>query len=417
MRIGIIGGGISGLAAAYGLDKQHDVVLFEAADWLGGHTHTVDVSLDGTDQNPSGQDFAVDTGFIVFNDNTYPHFIRLLAQLGLSGLATDMSFSVANQGLEYASHSFSGLFAQRMRALSPQHWNMLREILRFNKHALKLIGSDDPRTLSEYLAGEGYSQNFRNNYLLPLCAAIWSASMQDAQHFPAEHFTRFFNNHGLLQLRDRPQWRVVPGGSRSYVERLQTHINGQIRLNTPVQSVRRNGDHAVVKTADGNETFDQVIFACHSDQALRLLEDPSPLEQEILSALPYTDNHTVLHTDASILPRNPRAWASWNFRVTPDTQRAAAITYHMNRLQHLSAPVEFCVTLNQSELIDPAKVIDRYNYAHPVYNPASNAARKRRVEINGQNNSWYCGAYWYNGFHEDGAHSALDVAQALGGGW
>lgn len=415
LRIAVVGGGIAGLATAYGLDNQHEVVLFEAADWLGGHTHTIDVSV----TLPSGgsRDYAVDTGFIVFNDATYPHFIRLLGQLGLEGQATDMSFSVANNGLEYASHSLDGLFAQRRRLLSPSHLSMIGEIFRFNQRARSLIGSNDPRTLGEYLADEGYSDTFRDNYLLPLCAAIWSASLLDAQHFPADHFARFFNNHGLLQVRERPQWRVVPGGSRSYVQRLQERLRADIRLNTPVHGVVRHADHVEIRTAQGSESFDQVVFACHSDQALNLLDDSTPQEDAILGDLPYVDNDVVLHTDASILPRNRRAWASWNFRVTPETHRPAAITYHMNRLQNLDAPVEFCVTLNQSELIDPSCVIDSYTYAHPLYTPSSNRARERRDEINGHNRTWYCGAYWYNGFHEDGARSALDVAQALGGGW
>ena len=411
MRIAIIGGGIAGLAAAHGLDRQHELVLFEAARWLGGHTHTVDVALD------DGRAYAVDTGFIVFNDATYPHFIRLLEQLGLNGQATDMSFSVANAGLEYASHSVNGLFAQRQRVLSPRHLGMLGEILRFNRQVRELIGTADERTLGEYLSTEGYSNTFRDNYLLPLCAAIWSASLHDACDFPAAHFARFFNNHGLLQLRDRPQWRVVPGGSRSYVEALRRRLRCDIRLESPVQRVERHADGVVVHSAHGLERFDQVIFACHSDQALSMLADPSPQEQAVLGDLPYVDNDVVLHTDASLLPRNRRAWASWNFRVTPDHSRAAAITYHMNRLQGLSAPVEFCVTLNQSELIDPARIIERYRYAHPLYTPKSNRARTRRDEISGHNRSWYCGAYWYSGFHEDGARSALDVAQALGGGW
>ncbi len=415
MRIAIIGGGISGLAAAWGLHQQHDTVIFEAADWLGGHTHTIDVDWPETRGRQTS--YAVDTGFIVFNDNTYPHFIRLLDQLGLTGQATDMSFSVAHAELEYASHSLDGLFAQRRRLLSPRHWNMIRQILRFNRLARALVGQNDQRSLAEFLESEGFSADFRDNYLLPLCAAIWSASLQDARHFPAEHFARFFNNHGLLQVRDRPQWRVVPGGSRSYVQALQTRLSSTIHLNSPVLQVRRDADAITVQTQDGDAQFDQVIFACHSDQALNLLEQPTALERDVLGALPYTDNDTVLHTDASLLPRNPRAWASWNFRVASEQQRPAAITYHMNRLQNLQAPVEFCVTLNQSELIDPATVLGRYRYAHPLYTAASNRARSRRHEINGHKRSWFCGAYWYNGFHEDGARSALDVAQLLGGGW
>ena len=411
MRLAIIGGGISGLSAAWGLHQQHDLTLFEASNWLGGHAHTVDV--EGSD----GQTLAIDTGFIVYNDATYPHLIRLLEQLGLSRQATDMSFSVVQGHQEYASHSLSGLFANRRSVLSLPHLQMIRDILRFNKQSLELIGSNDPRTLDEYLSDQSYCERFRSHYLFPLCAAIWSASIEDARQFPAEHFVRFFNNHGLLQLRGRPQWRVVPGGSRAYVRALQQRLNASIYLDTPIKSVRRSEQGVSVCTADGEQQFDQVIFACHSDQALHMLDDASDAEKDILGALPYTDNDVVLHTDVSVLPANRRAWASWNFRAQDDPTLPAAITYHMNRLQGLSDQQQYCVTLNQTDRIAPAHIIDRYTYAHPVYMPSSNAARERRNDINGFNNTWYCGAYWYNGFHEDGARSGLDVAQAFGGGW
>lgn len=411
MRIAIVGGGIAGLSAAWGLHDKHQVTLFEASDWLGGHAHTVDV------KTPEGEQLAIDTGFIVYNDATYPHFIRLLQQLGLDRQATDMSFSVARKRKEYASHSLSGLFANRRSFFSPSHLRMIYDILRFNRQSQSLIGSYDTRTLDEYVSGQNYSERFHTDYLFPLCAAIWSASIDDAKQFPAEHFVRFFRNHGLLQLRNRPQWRVVQGGSRTYVEALQQRLNASLNLNTPVLGVNRCNDGVQVQLADGEQMFDQVIFACHSDQALALLNDPTQAESEILGALPYTDNEVVLHTDAKILPSNRRAWASWNFRVQDNPSLPAAITYHMNRLQGLSASEQYCVTLNQTERIDPSRIIDRYRYAHPVYTPSSNAARERRGHINGLHNTWYCGAYWYNGFHEDGARSGLDVAQALGGGW
>lgn len=410
MRIAIIGGGISGLAAAWGLHGRHETVLFEAADYLGGHTHTIDVEM-------GGAHYPIDTGFIVFNDATYPHFIRLLSQLDIRGQVTDMSFSVAGNGLEYASHSLGGLFAQRRRILSPQHWRMLAEIIRFNREAPRIIDSADDRTLLQYLQEEAYTAHFIQHYMLPLCAAIWSASMREAALFPAEHFVRFFSNHGLLQLSNRPQWRVVPGGSAAYVRALQARLSTDIRINARVTQVKREAEHVLVSTASGSERFDQVIFACHSDQALTLLDDASDAESRILSALAFSQNEAVLHTDRRILPNNPRAWASWNFRIDADQGRPAAITYHMNRLQGIQAPVEFCVTLNQRERIDAGKIIGQFEYAHPVYTRQANAARQRRDEINGRQRSWFCGAYWYNGFHEDGARSALDVAQALGGGW
>ncbi len=410
MRIAVIGGGIAGLSSAWGLHERHELVLFEAADWLGGHTHTVTVQH-------ARREYAIDTGFIVFNDATYPHFIRLLKALNLAGQATDMSFSVSDGAVEYASHSLRGLFAQPRNLVSPHHLKMLGEILRFNQNSRALIGSNDSRTLAEYLTEQGYSATFRQRYLYPLCAAIWSASISEAAKFPAEHFVRFFNNHGLLQLRNRPQWRVVPDGSRSYVQALLQRLDIEVRPHTPVRAVQRNTAGVTITSATGTESFDAVIFACHSDQALRLLADPSDREQDILGALPYTENDVVLHTDASLLPRRRAAWASWNFRASDDPSRPAAITYHMNRLQGIEAPVEFCVTLNQRDRIDPHRILGDYRYAHPVYNPQSNRARARRAEINGLRNTYYCGAYWYNGFHEDGARSGLDVARALGGGW
>ncbi len=414
MQIAIIGSGISGLAAAYGLRGQHELTLFEAEDRLGGHTATKTVEVEG-------QSYAVDTGFIVYNDRTYPHLIRLFEQIGIQGRPTDMSFSVATSdgSREYASSDLNTLFATRRDLLRPSQYRLIRDILRFNRAAAALAGqTQDTRTLEEFLDAGRYSQDLRERYVYPLCAAIWSASLDTARRFPAEHFARFFANHGLLSLADRPQWRTVPGGSQAYIDAMRPTLDADIRLRTPALAVRRENGGVTVDIETGAARFDAVIFACHSDQALALLgADASPAEREILGALPYVDNDVILHTDRRLLPQRPRAWASWNYALHEDPTHAATLTYAMNRLQGLEAPVEFCVTLNAREAIDPATILGEYVYAHPVYTPESNAARARRAEINGVNHSWFTGAYWYNGFHEDGARSALDVAQALGGGW
>lgn len=413
MRIAIIGSGISGLACAWGLRGRHELTLFESEARLGGHTATMDVQV-------QGQSYAVDTGFIVYNDRTYPHLIRLFQQLGLQGRATDMSFSVATADgrREYASQSLSTLFATRTDLLRPSQYRLVRDILRFNREATALAGAgEDSRTLAEFLADRGFGHDLAERYVFPLCAAIWSTSLETARLFPAAHFARFFSNHGLLSLNDRPQWRTVPGGSRQYVERMRPRLEAHIRLSTPVREVRRTAEGVTIGLDTGTEEFDAVILACHSDTALQLLADPSAAESEILGALPYVDNDVVLHTDASILPQRRRAWASWNYRLHADPAHPATLSYHMNRLQGIQAPVEFCVSLNTGGRVAQEHILGEYVYAHPVYTPASDAARARRAEINGQRQTWYCGAYWYNGFHEDGARSALEVTQALGGGW
>ncbi len=409
MRIAIIGSGISGLVCAHLLRRQHEVVLFEKEPRLGGHTHTVDVTL-------GGQQYAVDTGFIVYNDRTYPYFTKLLKQLRVQGLPTQMSFSVSctRSGIEYGSIGFNGLFAQRSNLLRSDHYRMLRDIVRFNRESRRLLASPCGLSLGQYLENGDYSQDFIDRYLLPMCSAIWSGSLSTAGEFPADHFVEFFDNHGLLTVTRHPQWYVIHGGSREYVRRIALLMGDRARLNTPVESVQRHPDHVRVTTAQGTERFDQVIFACHSDQALRLLADPGPREQEILGQLPYQKNEVLLHTDRALLPRNPRAWASWNYRVSEDRERPATVTYHMNRLQQLNAPEELCVTLNQGEQVNEEKILGRYEYDHPVYTLSAQKARERRQEISGQNRTHFCGAYWRNGFHEDGVHSALDVTAQFG---
>ncbi|SDK47131.1 NAD(P)/FAD-dependent oxidoreductase [Billgrantia gudaonensis] len=412
-RIAIVGSGISGMAAAWYLNAHHEVTLFEAADRLGGHTATVDVSV-------GGRDYAIDTGFIVFNDRTYPHFRTLLAELGMASQPTEMSFSVheTDRDFEYNGHTLGTLFAQRRNLLRPRFHRLLADIMRFNRRAVRDLEDGqltDTLTLGEYLIAGGYGNDFASRYLLPMGAAIWSASLADLRAMPALFFVRFFHHHGLLSLSNRPQWHTLVGGSRAYVPALTAPYAQRIRLATPVLGLRRLADGISLRTASGNERFDQVVLACHADQALALLDDPSPAERDILGALPYRDNQVVLHTDTRLLPRRQRAWASWNYRLDGRGEGArVSVTYDMNILQRIDAPETFCVTLNDSAAIDPRRVLGRYTYAHPQFSRAGLAAQARHAEISDTaRRTHYCGAYWRNGFHEDGVWSALRVANAL----
>ncbi|MDF2399246.1 NAD(P)-binding protein [Pseudomonas sp. 3MA1] len=412
MKIAIIGSGIAGLTCAYVLNRRHDIRVFEASSWIGGHTHTVEVSHNGETQS-------VDTGFIVFNDWTYPNFIRLLGQIGVKFKPTEMSFSVCDpaSGLEYNGNNLNSLFAQRRNLLSPGFWGMLRDILRFNKAALldlqqQRIAADT--TLGQYLKDQGYGERFIQHYIVPMGSAIWSMSRVQMLGFPLQFFVRFFKNHGLLSVNNRPQWCVIEGGSSRYIEPLTASFREHIRLDCPVQRVERDETGVLIHSAAGSERFDKVVFACHSDQALQLLASPSRAEREILQALPYADNDVVLHTDTRLLPRRRLAWASWNYRLDASGDKAAAVTYDMNILQGLKSDTTFCVSLNQTAVIDPTQILARFTYAHPQYSLEAVAAQARWSELQGAQHSFYCGAYWANGFHEDGVVSALRVAQAFG---
>lgn len=412
MRIAIVGSGISGLTCAHLLARRHEVTVFEASDWIGGHTHTVDVDW-------QGRRYAVDTGFIVFNDWTYPNFIRLLDQLGVRSRPTEMSFSVHDpqSGLEYNGHDLDTLFAQRRNLLSPRFWGMLRDILRFNREALNdLQGGllDAEASLGDYLRRNGYGQRFIDHYIVPMGSAIWSMSRADMLAFPLQGFVRFFRNHGLLSVNERPQWRVIEGGSRGYVEPLCASFRERVRMNCPVHRVERDADGVTLHSAAGQERFDKVVFACHSDQALALLAQPDTLERQVLGALPYADNEVLLHTDTGVLPRRRKAWASWNYRLGGAPGQPAAVTYDMNILQGLDAPVTFCVSLNLGQAIDPTTVLARFTYAHPQYGPSTVAAQAAWPTLQGRHHSYFCGAYWANGFHEDGVLSALRVAREFG---
>lgn len=413
-RIAIVGAGVSGLLSGYLLSREHDVTLFEANNYLGGHTHTLPVQS-------GGKTYPVNTGFIVFNDWTYPNFIKLMDQIGVPSEASDMSFSVRdeNTGIEYNGTSMNSLFAQRTNLLKPAFWWMIKDILRFNKQTVEMLNNNqipEEQTLGDFVKDNGYGDRFVNHYIVPMGAAIWSASVDVMMEFPLKFFLKFFNNHGMLSVDDRPQWRVISGGSQSYIEPLIASYKENIHLNTPISSVMRSDDGVSIKTISGDIfEFDQVVFACHSDQALGMLEKPTKDEHEILGAIPYQQNEVVLHTDRRLMPKRKLAWAAWNYHIPQRLSEYAMVTYHMNTLQNFDdAPDDFMVTLNRTAEIAPGKIISKYNYAHPVFTLDGIEAQKRHSEINNKHRSHFCGAYWFNGFHEDGVNSALRVAESFG---
>ncbi|PQO45999.1 NAD(P)/FAD-dependent oxidoreductase [Blastopirellula marina] len=414
MRIAIIGSGISGLVCARLLSYEHEVVVLEADSRIGGHTNTLQTQWEG-------EAHAIDAGFIVYNERTYPNFTRILADLEVATDPTSMSFSVRcdQTGLEYNGGSLDGVFAQRKNLVSPYFLRMLADILRFNRDGEKdLAKVPAEQTVGEYLAEKGYSRQFAEKYLLPMGAAIWSCPLGQFSQFPIRFILEFYVNHGLLRLRDRPTWRVVRGGSQQYVDRLVAPFRSQIRVNCPVRSVRRCHEDVLVMHEAGSERFDEVVFACHSDQALRLLADADDIEQEMLSAFPYYASQACLHTDESVLPRSRRAWASWNYHVPAGDASRPTLTYNMNMLQHIDSRHTFCVTLNEDEAIDPAKVIARFNYSHPLFTTRRAEVQRRHHELIRHRHTSYCGAYWRNGFHEDGVVSALAVCRKFGiGDW
>ncbi|MGV8944437.1 NAD(P)/FAD-dependent oxidoreductase [Thermomonas sp.] len=417
MRIAVIGSGIAGLASAWLLSREHHVVLLEASDYLGGHTHTHDIEL-------AGRTYRVDTGFIVHNPANYPLLTRMFDELGVRTKPTTMSFSVhgdpanGRDALEYNATSINGLFCQRRNLVSPRFWSMLRDLRRFYQMAPALLESDGPGpTLGDYLDAHGFGTTFRDHHLVPMASALWSSPSAQILSFPARYLVQFMANHHMLHVSGRPEWRVVEGGSATYVRAMTARWSVDVRLNAAVTSVRRDEAGVEVQTAHASERFDQVVMACHSDQALRLLRDADDHERVILGAMPYQANDVVLHTDASLLPRNRKAWAAWNAHVPANPADACTVSYCMNLLQGIGAPQPLVVTLNRTDAIDPAKVLRRMNYHHPVYTHASVAAQARRQEIQGMRNTWFAGAYWGWGFHEDGMRSAVEVARGLGVAW
>ncbi len=404
--VAIIGSGISGLVVADGLHPRARITVYEAADWIGGHANTVDV-------DDAGQRLAIDTGFIVANDWTYPRFLALLARLRVATQPAAMSFGLQHEitGLEYAGTDFGALFAQRRNLLAPSFWRMLIDVVRFNRDARRslAVAADGNATLGEWLGAQGYGRALIDHYVVPMGRAIWSASEQALLGFPARFFIEFFLNHGLLSISERPQWRAVVGGSREYVKALAAPFRAHIRLSTPVVRVERRPGEVRVTTADGTDHHDAVVFACHADTALALLGDPSRAEREILGSFPFQANEALLHTDERLLPRARAARAAWNYHLRGDGTAPCAVTYDMNVLQSLNASRRYLVSLNLADRIDPGTVLARFDYDHPVYSPAVVAAQARHPEISGVRRSFYAGAYWRHGFHEDGVVSAEAV--------
>lgn len=437
-NIAIIGTGISGLTAAYLLAKKHKVTVFEKSERIGGHTATVDVEV-------AGKPYAIDTGFIVFNNKTYPNFLALLDEIGVGKQEAEMSFSVHNTKtqLEYNGHNLNTLFAQRRNIFRPQFWTLVSEILRFNKlckQAFESQAYNEADTLGDFLRQHNFSHFFAEHYILPMGAAIWSSSLTQMEGFQFQFFVRFFHNHGLLNIADRPQWYVIPNGSRSYLSPLCQSFSDSIRVNSSIKSITRNNNKVQLHFSDVNsdrnsdrnndlnsdlysdqysekehiEEFDEVVIACHSDQALALLGDASSEEKAILSAMPYSENSVVLHTDINLLPKRKKAWASWNYQLSADRDKPASVTYNMNILQGLNTEHTFCVTLNQRDSIDPDKILREFTYHHPIFSLESIAAQQQRKQICGQRHTHFAGAYWHSGFHEDGVKSGVEVAQRFG---
>ena len=403
MKIAIVGGGIAGNVAAARLHPSHDITLFEAEARIGGHSHTQPVHI-------KGREYAVDTGFIVYNEKTYPHFSRLLRRLDVATQPSEMSFSVRveRSGLEYNGTSLNALFAQRRNLLRPSFLGMVRDILRFNREAVRLAASGSDEPLCELLARGRYGDAFIAHYIVPMGAAIWSTDPARVMQFPAAFFVRFLHNHGMLSVDDRPVWRTVAGGSARYVDKLVAPFRHRVRLASPVESIRRLRNGVLVKPRGRDaERFDAVFIACHSDDALAMLADPSSAERQVLSAIRYQANDAVLHTDARLMPRRPLAWAAWNYHVL-DRDGPVALTYNMNILQRLESAPPILVTLNRTEAVHPDHVLSRMTYRHPLFTPAAVAAQSRHAELN-RGCTFFCGAYWRNGFHEDGVASAIEA--------
>ena len=411
MKIAIIGTGISGLTSAYLLSKEHSVHVYEAKDYIGGHVYTLPVHLNGTS-------YEIDTGFIVFNDRTYPNFNKLLNQINVLSQPTSMSFSVKCEttGLEYNGTSINGLFAQRLNLLKPSFLLMVKDILRFNRDAkIFLNDSVEEITFGEFLKRGGYSNSLKNNYALPMASAIWSAKSKVIENANFRFFAQFFDNHGMLNVNDRPQWRVIKGGSKQYTLKLIESFKNNIRINSPVDKIiRKNEGIEVVFNKQQKELYDRVIIGTHSDQALKMIENPSHEEREILSAIPYQTNVAHMHWDCSVLPKQKNAWASWNYFKPNKLKDETTVTYYMNMLQSLNIPRNVCVSLNIEEHIDPKKIYKKIIYQHPVFTSEAILAQKRHKEIDGVNKIHFCGAYWGSGFHEDGVISALSVCKSFG---
>ena len=410
MKIAVVGSGVAGLSAAWLLQRRHDVTVFEADTRLGGHAHTVSAEVDGVD-------VAVDTGFIVFNHRTYPLFCRMLDELGVAEKLSSMTFSasIMDSGVEYAGTDLDRLFVQRSNLLRPSFWRMVLGIRRFYRESRSLLDSSDGEVaLGEYLATHGYPQSFIDDHLLPMASAVWSTDRARMMSFPASFLVRFFEHHGFLELENRPDWYTVEGGSIRYVDAIAAVLGDAVRCSTPVRGVTPCAGAVELHLDSGTETFDHVVLATHVDTSLRLLKAPTAAQESILGKFSCRTNAAVLHTDAGMMPRNQRAWASWNTHVGTDPGAPPTLTYWMNHLQSLPVPTPILLTLNREDEIDPRAVLGRWDYDHPIFTPDSVAAAARLPEIQGCDGIWFAGAAWGYGFHEDGVRSGVQVARALG---
>ena len=412
MKIAIIGSGISGLTSAYLLNRNHDITVFEANDYIGGHTHTHNIKI-------KDKEYAVDTGFIVYNERTYPNFIKLLDTLGVERQLSTMGFSVksASEDYEYAGESLNSLFAKRSNIFRLGFLRMLYEMYRFGKKSDSTgLGLDVSITLGTYLRSENYSNEFINYFIIPMGAAIWSTPANKVLDMPAYFFIKFFYNHGMLEIINRPKWWVIKDGSSAYIKKIIKGFESKINLSSPIRTVSRLDNGIEIETANSKKPlmFDAVVFATHSDQALGMLKDPTEKEKDILSSIPYQKNEVLLHTDSSVLPKRKLAWASWNYQLDSNPESPVVLTYNMNILQSLDCDETFCVTLNDHQSVDKSKVLKKITYHHPLFTVKGIEAQKRKLEISGVNNTYYCGAYWHNGFHEDGVISAIEVCKHFG---
>jgi predicted NAD/FAD-binding protein len=409
MKIAVVGTGISGLTAAYLLQLEHEITVFEAANYIGGHTVTTTVG-------DNGNSLAVDAGFIVYNETNYPHFVKLLSRLGVETQPSSMSFSVRcdRTGLEYAGTNLNTLFAQRSNLCKPGFYGLLGEILRFNRAVKEALGNGLSGTLGDFLHDNRLTERLADQYLIPLTAAIWSTDPRQVLETPTRFVLAFLDNHNLLGVGGHHQWRVIKGGSARYVEKLTSPFRDRIRLSTPVRRLDRTPYGVEVATDGGTEYFDEVIVATHSNQALRMLAQPSRAEREVLGAISYQPNPAILHTDVSVLPSRRKAWASWNYRVPEDRSGPVAVTYNMTKLQSLPTEAAYCVSLNMEEEIAPETTLRDFQFEHPLFSENAVAAQGRHQEISGVNGIHYCGAYWRNGFHEDGVVSALEATRKFG---
>lgn len=407
-RIAVIGSGISGLVSAYLLSQRYDITLYEANDYLGGHTHTIDINIEH-------EKYAVDTGFIVFNKKTYPNFCKLMSSINIDILKSEMSFSYCSDhsALEYNGHNLNTLFADRGNLFNPAFYRFIKDIIQFNHDAKSFLANNHQDiSIREFTQSKGYKQLFLDVYLIPVIASIWSKNTTDVWNCSARFLFQFFFNHGLLNVINRPQWYVISGGSRSYISALTAPFKNNIFLNTKIEKIERQNNTVILCTKEARTTYDAVVIATHSDQALKMLEKPTENEASILGAIPYTENEAILHTDTSILPTCRRAWASWNYYDIGRNE--PTLTYYMNRLQNIRANEDILLSVNLADKINPAKILRKMSYGHPCFNKPALNAQKRYAEINGKNNTYYCGAYWGNGFHEDGVNSALEVCRRHG---